>query len=115
MAGVAIKAACDASAKKRAQEERAERERRDREERRDRLYAKYGRTTVAEDIIGRKIWVGESCDQLIDSLGPPDDTDEKVLKTKRKEILKYFHRGGNRYGLRVTLEDNAVVGWDEKL
>jgi hypothetical protein len=37
------------------------------------------------------------------------------LKTKRKAVWKYAHRGGNRYGLRITVENNAVVGWDERL
>jgi hypothetical protein len=51
---------------------------------------------------------------LLDSLGHPADIDEKVLKTKKKEIWKYHHMGGNRFGLRITLELNQVVGWDEK-
>lgn len=79
------------------------------------LYRKYGRTEIAEAIIARKYWPGQSSGQLRDSLGEPVDTDEKVLKTKTKVIWKYHHRGGNRYGLRITVENGLVVGWDEKM
>jgi hypothetical protein len=36
------------------------------------------------------------------------------MKTKRREIWKYGRMGGNRYSLRVTLEQGVVVGWEEK-
>jgi hypothetical protein len=83
--------------------------------RKEMIYRKYGRNQIAEHIIAQKLWVGENETQLIDSLGRPEDTDEKVLKTKSKVIWKYHHRGANRYGLRVTVENGVVVGWDEKL
>jgi hypothetical protein len=83
--------------------------------RRGRIYAKYGRGQIADAIISKTVWVGETEQQLEDSLGRPYDTDEKVLKTKRKVIWKYQHRGGNRFGLRITVENGLVVGWDEKL
>ena len=86
-----------------------------RQTREDHLRAKYGRGDVADKIVAGVIWVGESVEQLTDSLGRPEDIDEKVLKTKRKEVWKYGRRGANRYGLRINVEDGAVVGWDEKL
>lgn len=89
--------------------------RRREEERKNRIYAKYGRGEVADRILSSTIWVGETSEQLLDSIGRPADTDEKVLKTKKKEIWKYYHRGGNRYGLRITIENGVVVGWEEKL
>lgn len=79
------------------------------------IYAKYGQTETAERIIKRQVWVGQSTEQLRDSLGSPVDVDEKVLKTKTKHVWKYVHRGGNRFGLRITLENGFVVGWDERL
>jgi hypothetical protein len=78
------------------------------------LYRKYGRTRLAEDIIARKFWQGKTTSQLRDSLGAPADTDQKVLKTINRVIWKYQPKGGNRYGLRITVEDGVVVGWDEK-
>lgn len=83
--------------------------------RRKEIHAKYGHNELAEAIIARRVWVGQTPEQLIDSKGRPHDIDEKRLKTKSKEIWKYHHRGGNRYGLRITVENGEVVGWDEKL
>jgi hypothetical protein len=83
--------------------------------RRARIYKKYGRTTTAENIIRNVVWVGETADQLRDSFGDPLDIDERVLKTKKKEIWKYIRKGTNRYGLRFTVENGIAIGWDEKL
>jgi hypothetical protein len=83
--------------------------------RRERIYQKYGRTEVAERLIKKTAWVGETAEQLRDSLGPPLDIDEKVLKTKRREVWKYVRKGKNRYGLKFTVENGVLVGWDEKM
>ncbi|PKN66998.1 MAG: DUF2845 domain-containing protein, partial [Deltaproteobacteria bacterium HGW-Deltaproteobacteria-10] len=37
-----------------------------------------------------------------------------VLKTKTKKTWKYHQQGTNRFGLRVTVENGYVVGWDKK-
>jgi hypothetical protein len=96
-----------------AQQE-AERLRRE-EERRSELPRKYGDEKVVDAIMRQSYWQGQTAEQLRDSLGTPADIDEKVLKTKRKEIWKYHHLGGNRFGLRITLEQEQVVGWEEKM
>lgn len=83
--------------------------------RKERIYQKYGHTEIAEKIIQKTIWVGETSAQLLDSLGKPLDIDESVLKTKTKEIWKYYLKGANRYGLKIKVENDIVVGWDEKL
>lgn len=83
--------------------------------RRNALLVKYGDQEIVDSIMSKSVWAGQTCDQLIDSIGRPADIDEKVLKTKRKAIWKYAHKGGKRYGLRVTVENDIVVGWDEKL
>lgn len=83
-------------------------------ERRVELLKKYGDEKIVQAILSRSYWQGQTSEQLRDSLGHPADIDEKVLKTKKKEIWKYHHMGGNRFGLRITLEQNQVVGWDEK-
>jgi hypothetical protein len=83
--------------------------------RRERVYKKYGPTEVAERIIKKTVWVGETAEQLRDSFGNPLDIDEKVLKTKRREIWKYVRKGKNRYGLKFTVENGVLVGWDEKM
>lgn len=84
-------------------------------DRKERIYQKYGHNEIAERIIKKTIWVGETSEQLEDSLGKPCDIDEYVLKTKKKEKWKYYQRGVNRYGLKIMVENGVVVGWDEKL
>lgn len=82
--------------------------------RRDKLTQKYGDEKLVEAIVNRLFWQGQTASQLIDSLGHPIDVDKKIMKTKKKEVWKYNHMGGNRFGLRITLENDVVVGWDEK-
>ena len=86
----------------------------DRKLRKEKLIEKYGDEELVDKLINSCIWVGQTMEQLTDSLGSPHSIDTKVLKTKTKEIWKYQHRGGNRYGLRITLEEQEVVGFDHK-
>lgn len=84
------------------------------EQLRQALLAKYGDPEIVTKIMTHQVWVGQTDDQLQDSMGNPADVDEKVLKTKVKQIWKYRPQGGNRYGLRITVENRLVVGWDIK-
>ncbi len=83
-------------------------------ERHETLISKYKDEEVVNNIINEIVWQGETNEQLIDSLGKPKAIDNKLLKTKKKEIYKYYHQGANRYKLRITLENDVVVGWDNK-
>lgn len=87
----------------------------DAQTRKKNIYRKYGRNETAERIIKRIIWVGETQEQLVDSLGRPCDIDQNVLKTKMKETWKYFQKSPSRFGMKIKVEDGVVVGWDEKL
>ena len=78
------------------------------------LTKKYGDATVVEYIYNRRYWQGQTSEQLIDSLGNPHGVDRKLLKTIKREIWKYNPRGTNRYGLRITLDDDVVMTWDHK-
>ncbi|MGL6364653.1 hypothetical protein ACSZMZ_01735 [Aeromonas veronii] len=75
---------------------------------------KYGDKHLVDKLMKRMFWQGQSEGQLIDSLGKPIDIDQKVLKTKVKEVWKYNKTGKGRYALRVTLENGKVIGWDQK-
>ena len=77
--------------------------------------AKYQDKEVVDNIMRRQFWQGQTAEQLIDAIGEPEDIDVKVLKTKKKEIWKYDHQSGNRYELRITLDNDIVVGWNQKL
>ncbi len=78
------------------------------------LTSKYHDEEIVNRIMGKIIWQGQTSEQLIDSLGNPLDIDEKILKTKKKEIWKYHSDGRNRFRLRITLEQDLVVGWDKR-
>lgn len=82
--------------------------------RRERLMAKYGNADTVDKIMRRMFWQGQTSAQLVDSIGRPIDIDIKILKTKSKEIWKYNQTGKGRFGLRITVEDGEVVGWDKK-
>ena len=84
---------------------------RSKQQRRQALLEKYGDPEIVDAIMNKNFWVGQTHEQLRDSLGAPVDVDEQVLKTKVKHTWKYQRRGRNRYGLRVTLDNGVVVGW----
>jgi hypothetical protein len=97
-----------------ADAERCEAERRVKiQRRRDDLQARFG-VEIGLRISLREIWVGQTEKMLIESRGKPEDMDYKVLKTKIKSTLKYGWLGANRYRLRVFLDDDVVVGWEDK-
>jgi hypothetical protein len=83
--------------------------------RRAALFQKYGDAQIVERIMSRAYWQGQSADQLRDSLGDPVDVDEKVMKTRSRQVWKYQQTGVNRFALRITLENGTVIGWDEKV
>uniref|UniRef100_UPI003340841A DUF2845 domain-containing protein n=1 Tax=Castellaniella defragrans TaxID=75697 RepID=UPI003340841A len=83
--------------------------------RREALMLKYGDARLVERIMQRMMWQGQTEGQLLDSLSKPADIDRKVMKSKTREVWKYHLQGNtNRFGLRITLEDGIVVGWDKK-
>ena len=91
--------------------------RRSEEKRRElhqRLTSRFG-SEAAGRIMRVEIWPGQTAEMLIEARGQPHDIDERVMKTKTKHVYKYGWLSGNRYGLRVTLENGVVVGWDDKM
>jgi len=80
-----------------------------------RLKEKYQDEALVKKIMQRTLWQGQTAEQVIDAIGEPKDIDEKVLKTKTKQTWKYFPSGRRRYGLRITLDDGIVVGWDKNI
>ena len=84
------------------------------EARRAELQRKYASEAIVGRIINGDVWQGQTAEQLRDSLGPPVDVDERVLKSKTRHVWKYRPIGTRRFSLRVTLENDAVVGWDDK-
>lgn len=77
------------------------------------LMSKYGDQQIVAAIMERKIWQGMSQDQLINSRGLPDDTDQAVYKTKIKQTWKYGRIGKNRFRERIYVENGTIVGWKQ--
>jgi hypothetical protein len=90
------------------------RKKREQEERKTYLRSKYADEPLVAKLIAREFWKGQTTEQLKDSLGPPVAVDDKLLKTIKREIWKYNQHGKNRYRLRITVEEDLVVGWDNK-
>ena len=78
------------------------------------LRGKYEREELVQKIFQGYFWQGQSEGQLRDALGVPVAVDKKLLKTKSRDVWKYRHQGGNRFGLRITVEDGYVTGWEQK-
>ena len=81
---------------------------------RERLAQKYESLDVADKLMNKVIWQGETMEQLMDSFGSPIDIEQTVLKTKTKVTWKYGKTGKNRYNLKIHLEDGEVTGWVQK-
>jgi len=78
------------------------------------LMAKYGDEKLVHALVTQTIWQGMTIDQLKDSWGEPVAVEQKVMKTKVREIYKYKPLGKNRFRDKVTLEDGIITGWDQK-
>lgn len=82
--------------------------------RRASLFEKYHDEGIVDRIMDQSYWQSQTAEMLTDSLGEPVSKEESIMKTKRKEIWKYFPDGTNRFKLRITLEDDIVIGWDKR-
>ncbi|SHM12489.1 hypothetical protein [Phytopseudomonas punonensis] len=78
------------------------------------LRSRYGDEATVQAIFNGNIWDGMTQSQLIDSISAPSAIDQKYLKTKMREVWKYRLQGKNRYGLRITIDDSVVNGWESK-
>lgn len=74
--------------------------REDLERQRATLLAKYHDSQIVDMIMRHMFWQGQSQEQLLDSLGRPADIDQKVMKTKVKEIWKYNQTGESLLNLK---------------
>lgn len=79
-----------------------------------RLLTKYGDEKLVDALLTQTIWQGMTAEQLRDSWGEPAAVEQKVMKTKVREVFKYKPLGRNRFRDKVTLEDGVITGWDQK-
>lgn len=73
------------------------------------LRDKYKDETIVQAIMSRRLWQGQTMEQLLDSAGHPSSKDCNLLKTRKREVWKYQPSGKGRYRLRVTLDDDVVI------
>lgn len=78
------------------------------------LRDKYRNEEIVQRIMNRLFWQGQTAEQLRDSVGTPLTVDNKVMATRKREVWKYNSIGRRRYALRITLDDDVVIGWDQK-
>src|SRR5262245_29009052 len=50
------------------------------------LRSKYGNEEIVKMILRRQFWQGQTSEQLTDSLGTPVVVDQKILKSKTREV-----------------------------
>ncbi len=79
---------------------------------RNRLLAKYNDKRIVNKIANHQYWQGQTKEQLLDSLGSPDDTDTYVMKSETKETWKYKQGAKSGYALLIFLDNGKVVGWE---
>ena len=84
------------------------------EARKQYLIDKYKSADVVQQILNSEYWVGQTSDQLEDSLGAPAGIDSAKLKTKTKETWKYGEVRKGQFQLRINIENGKVVGWADK-
>lgn len=78
------------------------------------LMSKYNDEDIVTGIMMQRFWQGQTEEQLEDSLGEPEEKDHNVTRNKIKEVWKYDQTGKGRFGLRITLENRIVTGWNKK-
>jgi hypothetical protein len=78
------------------------------------LRAKYSDESVARAIMRHEFWEGQTREQLLDARGSPQAIDQVLLKTRKREVWKYQPVGKNRYRVRITLDDDVVVSYENR-
>jgi len=67
----------------------------------------------AQRIMAGRYWLGATAEMIREALGTPSDIRERVLKTKTKVTLCYHPTSKKRFALKIHLENDVVVGWDD--
>jgi hypothetical protein len=82
------------------------------EQRHTNLCIRFGEE-IAAKIHARELWQGATTEMVVEAFGRPDDTKERVFKTKTKITLCYDETAQGRYALKIHTENGVVVGWDD--
>ncbi len=82
--------------------------------RRAELSRKYTDSPHLPDLLSGTIRIGMTLEQVIDSWGQPAGIEERVLKTKTTQTLKYGQINSRSFRQQVKLENGFVVGWTNR-
>ncbi|WP_261503670.1 hypothetical protein [Burkholderia multivorans] len=82
-------------------------------DRENKIRSKYSEE-VAEKILAGKFWIGQSKNELRDSIGLPEKIETQQNSKNSKEIWKFFHKESNRIRLKITMTDGVVTQIDRK-
>ncbi len=75
------------------------------------LYEQYPSVDTVAKILLKHLWIGETKEQLIASLGEPDKQNTTVKSSKTIENLYFNPLNGRSYEVKVTLENGLVSTW----
>lgn len=67
---------------------------------------------IANRIMNKEVWQGQTEEMLIESKGSPVDVIETVSLRHKKQTFKYDEVGCGRFRTKVHLRDGIVVGWE---
>jgi len=82
--------------------------------RRERLASQYAGSPRLDDILNGTIRLGMTMPEVIDAWGQPDAVEERVLKTKVVQTLKYGQVNARTFRQHVKFENGVVVGWTNR-
>jgi len=81
----------------------------------EQLREKYGSASVAQRIVDREIWVGQSFEQVCESFGEPHAIDSTAGKGRPERVTWLYDSIGRwGYETRITAEHGLVVSWKTK-
>jgi hypothetical protein len=79
-----------------------------------RLTERYGDLDIVQSISARRIWVGMTRQQLVDSWGMPEAVDTDVERHMVLQVYKYGQLEKDRFRHNVRVKDGTVTGWSQE-
>lgn len=67
---------------------------------------------TARRVLDSELRIGDSREVVEAIFGEPEDVSERVMKSKTRHVLKYGRLNARSFAMKITLEDDVVVGWD---
>ncbi len=81
------------------------------DERTQRIWGKYGRTSIAKKLIRKTLWIGETAEQLRDSFDAPVGITRNPFHSSKSEVWEYTGKEADLPDFHITLKDGLVIGW----